>query len=113
MNNNGDMVGFYTKGTTNYAFEYQEGGFTTLVIPNCAGGFPIQVNNLSHIVGFCPSNGASFVKNGDNVIKFSLPGASSTQAFGINDSDQIVGQDDACGSEFSSFAAMPTKLVSH
>ena len=88
INNNGQIAGFYTIGSTHHAFLYNNGTFSNFD-PPC---YTVSVNGISdsgQIVGWC-SGPASFIYNGSAVTWINFPGGSFTTAFGISSNGAYV-----------------------
>jgi hypothetical protein len=100
VNNHDVAVGFYTDGQGNnrgYEFNIVTGRFTMVLKPGSASASltAAAINNHGDVAGFyATSGGASdgFLKYaGGRFITLAVPGASMTQAFGVNDSREVVG----------------------
>jgi hypothetical protein len=98
VNDANKVVGFYIDANgNNHGFSYTLNThvfvFTTL--PGVSSLTETAISNKGHIAGFFTGpNGTvrSFLKyDGSHIRTFSVPGASATQAFGVNDSDEVVG----------------------
>jgi len=89
VNNSGSAAGFYTDSAGNaHQFTWAPGkGFT----PINPGGFgqATDINNAGWVVGFSGSEGFLDIAGVFTFLNF--PGASSTQALGLNNNGQIVG----------------------
>src|SRR6516225_2705379 len=92
------VVGFYTDANgNNHGFSYTLNThvfvFTTL--PGVSSLTETAISNKGHIAGFFTAPDGtvkSFLKyDASHITTFSVPGATSTQAFGVNDSDEVVG----------------------
>lgn len=105
VNNFGEAVGFYTNSAGNnfgYAYNVFSHRFIRIVVPRSwwrwAHGVSLTaaaINNRGDIAGFfTPTNGitVAFIRlwNGQ-YFKLAYPGATSTQIFGMNDRDEVVG----------------------
>ena len=98
VNNSGWAVGFYTDSKGNahgYAYNLEGGWFKPVTIHGATSLTAAAVNDSSTIAGFFTNaKGAvdGFVKwaNG-RTATLAVPGASMTQAFGINDRGEVVG----------------------
>jgi len=86
INNSGQIVGYYLAAQGG-GFLLSGGVFTTII------GQARGINNGGHIVGFYPAAGTNhgFLLSGAAFTPLDFPGAVSTEAYGINDSVQIVG----------------------
>ncbi len=106
VNNHDVAVGFYLNGAGNargYTYNISTKKFAMVTVPGAPGGTAAPsltaaaINNDGDVAGFYVVNaktGATdgFLKlsNGD-FIKLAVPGATSTMALGLNDSDWVVG----------------------
>jgi Cu/Zn superoxide dismutase len=100
VNDHDVAVGFYTdaKGT-NHGYEYsiRGGGFTRVTEPGHPGASltAAAINNAGDVAGFYAGPGgktdAFLSRAGGQFTSLAYPGASATQAFGVNDSDEVVG----------------------
>ncbi len=103
INDRGVAVGFYqNKAGNDRGFEYNihTGKFTRVLIPGASQGLngpsltATAINNYGTVAGFYANKSGvtvAFIKIGKKFISFARSGASMTQAFGINDSDEVVG----------------------
>lgn len=97
INNAGVLVGSYSLGGTSHGFVFDEGVFTTIDVPNAAGGtHPADISDQGQIVGGFFSEALSFVSqgflfDGANYEVINFPGAASTTLTGINNDGQFVG----------------------
>lgn len=99
VNDSDIAVGFYTdsKGT-NHGFSYNIARHRYRPI-NVAGDTNVTaagINNLGDVTGFATNGAGSteaflHLSNG-KLTRLNVPGASATQAFGVNDGDEVVGQ---------------------
>jgi hypothetical protein len=91
-------VGFYTDGKgNNHGFTYNIGThrFKTVTVGGDSNLTAAGINNEGDVAGFA-TNGAgtveAFLRRSDGkVYHLNFPGASMTQAFGVNDGDEVVG----------------------
>ena len=100
VNDHDIAVGFYTdaKGT-NHGYEYSipSGSFTRVTEPGHPGASltAAAINNHGDVAGFYAGSGGktdAFLKTaGGQFTTLAYPGASGTQAFGVNDNDEVVG----------------------
>jgi uncharacterized membrane protein len=96
LNNKGVAVGFYNDAQGNpHAFKYNlmTRTFTTLTPPNSDRAVATGINSSDEITGFL-SRGkvtSSFLVSHARYSEFEAPGSTNTQAFGLNDLDEIVG----------------------
>ena len=84
-----------------YEYDIATGHFSRVVEPGAPGGTAgpslsaTAINNLGDVAGFYTDSGgvtdAFIITADDSFTKLAIPGASMTQAFGINDSDKVVG----------------------
>lgn len=104
VNNSGIAVGFYTNGAgSNRGYEYDiwTGRFTRVLVPWAPSGVngpsltAAGINNRGDVTGFYNKTSSQvdgFLKlRSGRFITLAFPGASSTQATGVNDSDVVVG----------------------
>jgi hypothetical protein len=104
VNDAGVAVGFYMNGAGSgrgYEYNIFTGRFTRVLVPGAAGGTAgpsltaAAINNHSDVAGFYNKTSATvdaFLKLRSGKFEtIAYPGASSTQAFGVNDSDEVVG----------------------
>jgi len=100
VNDHDIAVGFYTdaKGN-NHGYEYSigDGTFEQVTDPADAAASltAAAINNSGDVAGFYTAAGGkmdAFLKTaGGQFSSLAYPGASATQAFGVNDSDEVVG----------------------
>lgn len=98
VNDNNVAVGFYTDGHgTNHGFSYNIAHHRYHKI-NVAGDSNVTaaaINNLGDVAGFATnSSGATeafHLRSDGKLIHLNVPGATSTQAFGVNNGDEVVG----------------------
>jgi len=104
VNNHDVAVGFYTNGQGNnrgYEYNIITHRFSRVLKPGAPGGragpslTAAAINNHGDVAGFYTnSHGVTvaFLKYGyGRFLTLAVPGASMTQAFGVNDSDEVVG----------------------
>ena len=106
VNDHGVAVGFYTNGQgSSRGYEYNIGShqFTRILPPGYTSGTSLNspsltatgINNHGDVTGFYNKTSAqvdAFLKlHNGQFITLAVPGASMTQAFGVNDSDEVVG----------------------
>jgi hypothetical protein len=100
VNNHDVAVGFFTNGQgSNRGYEYNviTNNFTRVLEPGHpdANLTAAAINNHGDVAGFYTTSGGvtdGFLRYYDGrFVKLAVPGASMTQAFGVNDSDEVVG----------------------
>ena len=104
INNNGVAVGFYTNGggsNRGYEFNIRTHRFTRVTVPGAPGGTAAPsltaagINDRGDVAGFYNKTANTvdaFLKlHSGRFITLAFPGATMTQAFGVNDSDVVVG----------------------
>jgi hypothetical protein len=98
VNDTGVAVGFYTdaKGT-NHGFSYNilEHRFRRIKIPGDSNVTVAAINDEDDVAGFATNSAGTteaFLLRSDGMhYRLNFPGAASTQAFGVNDGDEVVG----------------------
>lgn len=103
VNDHGVAAGFYTDPHgMNHAYLYTTSNhrFRSVAVPGDTNVTLTAINNLNDLAGFATGSGgateASLKANG-RTFHLAFPGASSTQALGVNNGDEVVG-DDTVGS---------------
>ncbi len=100
INNHGVAVGFFTDElgiNIGYLFSTSTGKYRDLpLVPSAASATPTGINDHNRVVGYFNATGGpvmSFLLNlgTGHVTTLTVPGADSTQAFGINDKGEVVG----------------------
>lgn len=102
VNNNDVAVGFYTDGQgSNHGYEYNviTHRFSRVLKPGAPGAGPsltaAAISDHGDVAGFYVASGGvtdGFFKTAGGVfVKLAVRGASMTQAFGINNHDEVVG----------------------
>ena len=96
LNNKGVAVGFYTDAKGNahaYKFNFHTDVFSPIDIPGATSATATGINASDDVSGFYTKAGVTygFLLKGGVVTSFSAGGSSNTMAFGINNSDVIVG----------------------
>ena len=104
VNDHDVAVGFYTNGQgSNRGYEYDiyTRTFTRVLVPGAPGGqagpslTAAAINNYGDVAGFYNKTSSqvdAFLRLPDGqFITLAVPGASMTQAFGVNDHDEVVG----------------------
>jgi hypothetical protein len=104
VNDRDVAVGFYVNAQGNnrgYEYNITTGRFSRVLRPGAPGGKAgpslnaAAISNLGDVAGFYTTAGGvtdAFLKTADgSFTKLAVPGASMTQAFGVNNSDKVVG----------------------
>jgi hypothetical protein len=102
INDHGLAVGFYTNSAGNnrgYEYNIHTKKYNRVLKPGAPQGLSgisltaTGINNFDTVTGFYVTGRktVSFVKSGTHFMTFSRKGATMTQAFGINDSNVVVG----------------------
>jgi hypothetical protein len=102
VNNRGIAVGFFTNSaglSRGYEFNIRTHRFSRVLIPGVRGLGPsltaTAINNPGDVAGFYNKTSMqvdAFLKlQSGRFITLAYPGAAMTQAFGVNDSDEVVG----------------------
>lgn len=97
VNDAGTAVGFYndSKGNSHgYSYDTNSHRYGKIRIPGASSVTAAAINNWGDVAGFATQSGneVGFLKlNYGKVITLSVPGASTTQALGVNDGDLVVG----------------------
>jgi hypothetical protein len=99
INNTGTAVGFYndSKGNAHgYEYSLRTHHFKLVTISGATSLTAAAVNNKGATAGFYTNAAGTTVGylqlHSGKVTTLAFPGASSTQAFGVNDSNEVVGQ---------------------
>ena len=104
INDHGMAVGFYANQDGNirgYEYNIHTGVFKRVVQPGVSltvhtpSLTAAAINNYGAIAGFYVTGGGvtdGFVRSGHHFTKLAYPGATMTQAFGINDSGEVRGR---------------------
>lgn len=98
LNNNGVAAGFYTdsKGNSHgYTFNFHNDTFSAVSVPGAVSLTATGVNFQGDVSGFYTTKGGAtrsflLLRHG-KLVTFTAPGSTNTTAFGINNSDEIVG----------------------
>jgi hypothetical protein len=98
VNDNKLAVGFYTdaKGS-NHGFLYgiRSHRFSRVAVAGASSVTASAINNLGDVAGFDTNSAGTvqsfLLQNGGRMVTLSYPGATSTQAFGVNDGDEVAG----------------------
>jgi hypothetical protein len=104
VNNSGIAVGFYTNGGgSNRGYEYniRTGKFTRVLVPGAPPSVAgpsltaAAINNNGDVAGFYNKTASlvdAFLRlRSGQFVTIAFPGAAMTQAFGVNDSGEVVG----------------------
>jgi hypothetical protein len=98
INDGGIAVGFYTDrhGTNHgYSDNFSKHQFHSIKVSGDSNVTAAAINNLNDVAGFATSSGgvteAFLLRSDGKLVRLSFPGATSTQAFGVNDGDEVVG----------------------
>ena len=104
VNDHDVAVGFYTNAqgsNRGYRYDIRTRTFTRVLVPGAPAGqagpslTAAAINNRGDVAGFYARTSAqtdAFLRLGNGQFRtLAVPGASMTQAFGVNDSDEVVG----------------------
>ena len=104
VNDHDVAAGFYTNAQGNnrgYTYSIRTHSFTRVLVPGAPGGeagpslTATAINNSGDVAGFYAKSSSSadafLLLHGGHFITLAVPGASMTQAFGVNDHDEVVG----------------------
>jgi hypothetical protein len=102
VNNHDVAVGFFTNASgvnRGYTYNINARTFSRVLVPGTAGLGPsltaAAINNAGDVAGFYNKTASqvdAFLKLGSGrFTTLAFPGATMTQAFGVNDSDEVVG----------------------
>ena len=103
VNDRGMAVGFFVnKQGNNRGYEYNilTHRFNRVMVPGAPMGLKspsltaTAINNAGDVAGFYTASGGmtdAFLKTARHFTRLAMPGASMTQAFGVNDRDEVVG----------------------
>jgi len=102
VNNHDVAVGFFTNAAglnRGYTYDINARTFSRVLVPGAAGLGPsltaAAINNSGDVAGFYNKTASAvdaFLKlRSGRFITIAFPGASMTQAFGVSDSDEVVG----------------------
>ncbi len=97
--NNGDVaVGFYTDANGNdhgYRYNIARHRFRSVTIRGASSLTAAAINNMGDVAGFFTGSGgvtkAFLMRPGGHTTRLAYPGATMTQAFGVNDAREVVG----------------------
>jgi hypothetical protein len=96
LNDAGMAVGFYADATGNnhgFTLNQATGKFKPVIPPGGGSVSATGINSSGDVVGIVTTTAgtSSFLRKGNSFSAFSFPNGSNTQAFGVNNDDQIVG----------------------
>jgi hypothetical protein len=104
VNDHDVAVGFYTNGqgsNRGYTYNIRTHSFTRVLVPGAPAGeagpslTAAAINNSGDVAGFYAKSSSvtdAFLRlHNGRFITLAVPGASMTQAFGVNDHDEVVG----------------------
>jgi len=104
VNDHDTAVGFYVNGqgsSRGYAYNIATRQFTRVLVPGAPAGTAgpsltaAAINNHGDVAGFYSKTSAltdAFLRlHNGQFITLAVPGAAMTQAFGVNDNDEVVG----------------------
>ena len=104
VNDSDVAVGFYTNGqgsNRGYEYDIRTHQFTRVLVPGAPGGqagpslTAAGINNHGDVAGFYNKTSSqvdAFLRlHNGRFITLAVPGAAMTQAFGVNDRDEVVG----------------------
>src|SRR5579863_7652620 len=104
VNDHDVAVGFYTNGqgsNRGYTYNIRTRSFTRVLVPGAPAGeagpslTAAAINNAGDVAGFYAKSSSqtdAFLRlHSGRFITLAVPGASMTQAFGVNDRDEVVG----------------------
>ena len=97
VNDHHTAVGFYTDANGNnhgYTYNIRDHRFKRVMVQGATSLTAAAINNRNGIAGFytdANGNVHAFLLNRHGVKTLDVPGASMTQAFGVNDEDEVVG----------------------
>jgi hypothetical protein len=97
-NDSGGTVGFYTDGKgKNHGFSYNiaKHRFHTINVSRDSNVTVAAINNQGDVAGFATNSAgnteAYLLRSDGKLLHLNFPGATATQAFGVNDGDEVVG----------------------
>jgi uncharacterized membrane protein len=110
INNAGWMVGAAGTIYTTKGFEMRNGHYNPINFPGqYVYGYATGINNLGRVVGW--TDDAAYLYSGGKFKTINFPGASRTEAWGINDNGVIVGWYGS-GAQYYGFAFKNGKFIS-
>jgi len=99
VNDNDVAVGFYTdkKGVNHgYSYSILRQKFHSIKVPGDTNLTAAAINDLGDVAGFATNSAGSteafLVRSDGKLFRLSFPGATATQALGVNNGDEVVGQ---------------------
>ena len=119
INDHGVAVGFYNDSTGHaHAYEVNQATqvYTAINVAGASASTATGINNNGDITGFATSGGNTFswLLKGGHMSTYQYPGGGDTQAFGVNDHDEIVGTYlDSSGVQHGFTLKDPLGSVSH
>jgi hypothetical protein len=110
INDSGEIIGFFSNGTQYYGFVDDAGIYREISYPGACFTLPLGINSAAEVMGYysggCGTGPNHYFLWQDGVftpIHFDDAGASN--ALGLNDSGEFVGEADCCGG--FAFIALP------
>jgi len=95
INNSGTIVGQYFGTSAGFqGFQFSNGNYTTIDVPEATSSSMYGINNLGDIVGaYTDASGVThgFLMSNGGFTAIDFPGATETNAQSINDNGEIVG----------------------
>lgn len=96
VNDAGVAVGFYnTSDGNSHGYSYTIGtkSYARITVTGATSVTAAAINNNDDVAGFATESGhvVGFLKTARTTFTLKVPGASMTQAFGVNDGDVVVG----------------------
>jgi hypothetical protein len=98
VNDNDVAVGFYNDSNGNshgYTYNIRGNGYHEITIAGASSVTAAAINNRGDIAGFETDSKNNMdgylLRRGGQLITLDVPGASQTQALGVNDQDEVVG----------------------
>lgn len=98
INDHQVTVGFYTDGKgANHGFSYDTAKhhFKTINVAGDSNLTAAGINNQNDVAGFATNSAgateAFLLRSDGKLYRLNFPGATATQAFGVNDGDEVVG----------------------
>ena len=98
VNDRDIAVGFYTdNNATNHGYSYniRTQMFHSITVSGDSNVTAAAINDLNDVAGFATNSAgnteAFLLRSNGTLITLDVPGATSTQAFGVNNGDQVVG----------------------